>query len=229
MTVSAPGCQKPRSHLPRRYVRPIVAVHFPSGEEVPETHRHLLLRTALYQSVDREIGERATVGSDQFVYWDPSDPRQRCAPDLMVRLGIVKRGFPSWKVWEDGAPELAVEIISESDSGSAAWRRKLARYRKVGVLELVGFDPSDPDQPLRLWDHVDGDMVERDRTDATFSHCDVLDAYWQVRKDGRGELELRLSRDAGGKDLWLTPAEAELRAEERNRELEAELDELRRR
>jgi hypothetical protein len=249
MTLSAPGYQKPRSHLPRRYVRPIVAVHFPSGEEVPETHRHLLVRTALYQSIEREIGDRATVGSEQFVYWDPTDARQRCAPDVMVRLGIVKCGFDSWKVWEDGAPEVAVEIISASDSGSAAWRRKLARYRRLGVLELVGFDAADPDQPLRVWDHVDGDLVERDRTDPTFSHCDALDAYWQVREGSRGDLELRLSRDAEGKDLWLTPAEAELRetealqretearqretearqrAEERNRELEAELAKLRR-
>jgi Uma2 family endonuclease len=215
-------------HLPRRYVRPIVAVHFPSSEEVPETHRHLLLRTALFQSVDREIGDRATVGSEQFVYWDPTDARQRCAPDLMVRLGVVKRGFPSWKVWEDGAPELAVEIVSESDSRSAAWQKKLARYRKLGVLELVGFDAADSEQPLRIWDYVDGDMVERDRTDPTFSHCDVLDAYWQVHEDSRGDLELRLSRDGQGKDLWPTPAEAEQRAEERNRALEAEIAELRR-
>jgi hypothetical protein len=242
MTMPAPGCPKPPSHLPRRYVRPIVAVHFPSGEEVPETHRHLVLRTALYQSVDREIGERATVGSEQFVFWDPSDAAERCAPDLMVRLGIVKRGFPSWKVWEDGAPELAVEIISESDSGSAAWRKKLARYRKLGVIELVSFDAADLEQPLRIWDYVDGDMVERDRTDPSFGHCDVLDAYWQVHKDSRGDLELRLSRDVEGEDLWLTPAEAEQiaaartrretearqRAEQRNRELEAEIDRLRR-
>jgi Uma2 family endonuclease len=191
MTMSAPGCQKPCTHPLRRYVRPIVAVRFPSGEEVPETHRHLLLRTALFQSVDREIGDRATVGSEQFVYWDPTDAKQRCAPDLMVRLGVVKRGFASWKVWEDGAPELAVEIISESDSRRSVWQKKVARYRKAGVLELVGFDPGDPDRPLRIWDYVDGDMVERDRTDPTFSHCDVLDAYWQVRKDSRGEIELR--------------------------------------
>jgi hypothetical protein len=249
MTMSAPGCQKPPSHLRRRYVRPIVAVHFPSGDEMPETHRHLEVRTALYQSVERALGDRATVGSDQFVYWDPTDAKQRCAPDLMVRLGVVKRGFPSWKVWEDGAPELAVEIISESDADSAAWRKKLARYRKLGVIELVGFDAGDPDQTLRIWDYVDGDLVERDRTDPSFSHCDVLDAYWQVRRDSRGELELRLSRDADGKDLWLTPAEAEQRemearqretearqretearqrAEERNRELEAEIARLRR-
>jgi Uma2 family endonuclease len=232
MTMPVPGCQKPPLHLPRRYVRPIVAVHFPSGDEMPETHRHRLVRTALYVSVEREIGERATVGSDQFVYWDPTDAGQWCAPDLMVRLGIVKRGFPSWKVWEDGAPELAVEIISESDAGSAAWRDKIARYRKLGVLELVGFDASDLERPLRIWDHVDGDLVERDRTDPTFSHCDVLDAYWQVREDSHGDLELRLSRDAQGKDLWLTPAEGEgearLRAEERNREVEGEIERLRR-
>jgi hypothetical protein len=210
-------------------LRPVVAVHFPVDEEVPETHRHLELRTALYQTVQRALGDRATVGSEQFIFWDPSDPKQRCAPDLMVRFGVAKWGFDSWKVWEDGAPELAVEIISASDSGDAAWCQKLARYRKLGVIELVAFDAADPDRPLRIWDYVNGDLVERDRTDPTFARCDVLDAHWQVRKNGRGDVELRVSTDAMGVDVWPTPAEDARREADQRRRLEAEIEELRRR
>jgi Uma2 family endonuclease len=224
---------------------------------VPETHRHLVLRTTLYLTVERTVGDRATVGSDQFVYWDPTDAGQRCAPDVMVRLGIVKRGFDSWKVWEDGAPDLAVEIVSKSDSGAAAWQQKIDRYRKIGVHELVRFDADDATRPLRIWDCVDGDLVERDQTDPSFARCDVLDAYWQMPEDARGGVQLRLSADSEGRDLWLTPGEAEQReadgrqretearqretearqretearqrAEARNRELEAEIEKLRRR
>jgi hypothetical protein len=225
MTMPAQG-SRARVHPPRRYVRPIVAVHFPSGEEVPETHRHLELRTALYQTVQRALGDRATVGSEQFIFWDPSDPKQRCAPDLMVRFGVSKRGFDSWKVWEDGAPELAVEIISASDASPAAWRRKIARYRKLGVRELVGFDPALSGQPLRIWDHVDGDLVERDPSDPAFCRSDALDAFWCVRTDVHGELELRVANDAAGTDLWLTPAEAE---RQHAAALEAEIETLRRR
>jgi hypothetical protein len=85
--------------------------------------------------------------------------------------------------------------------------------------------------------------VERDQTDPSFARCDVLDAYWQMPEDARGGVQLRLSADSEGRDLWLTPGEAEQReadgrqretearqrAEARNRELEAEIEKLRRR
>ena len=49
------------------YVRPLVPLHFPSEATVPETQRHLELRTALYQLLWFQLADRATVGSDQFV------------------------------------------------------------------------------------------------------------------------------------------------------------------
>jgi hypothetical protein len=59
-----------------RYLRTPVPVHFPEAELVPETKRHLEQRTALYQSLTVAFRDRALIGSNQFVYWDPTDPRQ---------------------------------------------------------------------------------------------------------------------------------------------------------
>src|SRR5256885_15774419 len=89
---------------------------FPCDEEMPETRRHLEVRTALFQSFREAFGDRAVIGSEQFVYWDPTDPGQCCAPDLMVRVGEPDAPFRSWKVWERGAPQLAVEVISDADA-----------------------------------------------------------------------------------------------------------------
>jgi hypothetical protein len=126
-----------------------------------------------------------------------------------------------WKVWESGAPELAVEIVSRSDEGDRPWQDKLARYRRLGVLELVRFDPDDAQQPLRIWDQIDGDLVERDPEDPDFRRCDTLEAFWCVRD--RGGLELRLSRDREETDLFLTPEEHALRhGEEQERQKEEE-------
>jgi Uma2 family endonuclease len=200
----------------RRYVRSPVALFFPSGEEMPETRRHLELRTALFQIIRAAFGDRAVVGSEQFVFWDPTDPAKRCAPDIMVRVGEADAPFDSWKVWERGAPHLAVEVISAGDSGDRPWEAKLERYRQLGVRELVRFDPDDIEAPLKIWDGIDGDLVERDGAAEGSRRCDTLACFWCVRPHPVLGQSLRLARDIAGHDLYPTP-------EERIRDLEAEL------
>jgi len=193
---------------------------------MPETKRHLDQRTALYVTVRSAFGDRAHVGSEQFVYWSRLDPSQCCAPDVLVKLGGPDAPFDSWKTWERGAPDLAVEIVSRSDQSDRPWEAKLASYDQLGVAELVRFDPDDADRPLRIWNEVEGDLVERDPDDADFARCDTLDLYWVVRAEPGG-LELRLAHDREGRQLLATPEEARLEAEARVRELEAELARLR--
>jgi Putative restriction endonuclease len=197
---------------------------------VPETGVHLEVRTALYLVLRREIGGRAVVGSDQFVYWDPTDPTKCVAPDVMVRLGEPNAPFPSWKTWERGAPHLAVEIMSSSDARDRNWEQKLERYRQAGVAEVVRFDPEDDDLPLRLWDLVDGDLVERELSGPQALLCDAVGFYWYIQHSPQLGHLLRLARDAEGVDVLPTPDEAveqERAAKEaalaRVAELEAEL------
>jgi len=211
----------------RSYVRPPQPIHFPESEEMPETGLHLEVRTALYLLVRDFVGERGAVGSDQFLYWDPSDPRQCLAPDLIVRVGAVPGPFPTWKTWERGAPHLAVEIVSPFDAGEAEWQRKLARYRRSGINEIARFDPEDATQPLRLWDRFDGDLVERSLEGEHALLCDALGVHWCVRSDATLGRVLRLSQDPLGQILVPTVREREAAAAAaaaaRVAELEAEL------
>jgi hypothetical protein len=85
--------------------------------------------------------------------------------------------------------------------------------------------------PLRLWDLLDGDLVERDITVPDARLCDALGLYWCTVSDAELILALRLARDAAGTELLATPAEtrdAERIAKEaalaRVAELEAELE-----
>jgi Uma2 family endonuclease len=230
----APSVERKFAH---RYLREPSPLVFPEHEEVPETRRHLEVRTALFQSLKAAFRETAVLGSEQFVFWDPTDPKARCAPDVMVRIGERDAPFNSWKVWERGAPHLAVEIISESDATEAPWTSKLERYRKVGVRELVRFDADDADRPLRIWDLVDGDLVEREPAAPGFRFCEVLGSYWIGKPDPELGLTLRLARDEQGASLYPTYEEGQAAAEAaheaaeaaheaaeaRIRELEAEL------
>jgi hypothetical protein len=215
-----------RAHQHRYLGRPD-PLFFPVEEEVPESLWHLAIRMVLFESLREAFGERAAVGSDQFVYWDAADPSKCCAPDVFVRVGEPHASFACWKTWEGGTPQLAVEIASDSDAPAQAWADKLRRYRGLGVKELVRFDPDHPDRPLRIWDRVQEDLVERDPSDPALRRCETLGAYWLVVQGKETVHSLRLSCDAEGASLYLTPlekqTEARARAEERVHELEAEL------
>jgi Uma2 family endonuclease len=199
-----------------RYVREPRPLHFPWEEEVPESPVHLRVRTALFLVLDGKLRGKAFVGSEQFVYWDAANPRACVAPDAFVRLGGPLTLPKTFRTWEHGAPHLAVEILSTSDARDRDQVGKLERYRRCGVREVVFFDGETDGPVLRIWDWVEGDLVERDMTDPEASRCVILGAYWRVEPDAELGLTLRLADDLEGKQLWLT-------ADERVAELEAEL------
>jgi Uma2 family endonuclease len=220
---------QPQARGEMRYVRAPTPIRFPEEEEVPEGYVHLIVRTFLFQLLSFALGSEHSVGSDQFVYWNASDPKKKLSPDVFVRLGTPQRAFGSWKTWEQGgAPDLAVEIISPNEGDGVDWEEKLARYHELGVKELVRFDPEASEGcRLRAWDRVREDLVERvvadDRTP-----CLTLGLAWTVQPIAAGSgisPGLRLADDAGR--LLETREEKEARgrmeAEARIRELEAEL------
>src|SRR5688572_4093503 len=117
-------------HVYVRRPEPIDFPAFESPEEaVSETKRHLENRTGLYLVLKDLFAATCSIGSDQFVYYDPTDARRCLSPDVFVKLEVADRPFGVWKTWERGAPELGVEIISASDQRDDDWDEKLARYR----------------------------------------------------------------------------------------------------
>jgi len=201
-----------------------LAVHFPVSAKVPESTRHLRLRTLLYQFLVHAFADVAMVGSEQFMYWEPNNPRACLSPDAFVRFGSKNEDFQAWKVWERGAPHVAVEIISDADASEASWEEKLERYRRVGVSELVWFDQEAAQHPLRIWDFVGDDLLER-RLLEPWAQSHQLGGYWLPVEAPNGDLTLRLSRDEHGLSLFPTPTEVEAegrRIEAEGRRIEAE-------
>jgi Uma2 family endonuclease len=198
-----------------RYLREPRPLHFPSADQVPESPVHLRIRTALFLVLEGRLRGKAFVGSDHFVYWDASNPRACVAPDVFVRMGGPFTLPPSFRTWEHGAPQLAVEVLSAHDTRDRNQAERLERYRSCGVTEVVFFDPENGKRPLRIWDWVEGDLVERDLTEPEAARCLLLGAYWRVEADAELGQSLRLADDVEGKRLWLTPTErvAELEAE----------------
>ena len=101
------------------------------------------------------------------------------------------------------------------------WKRKFEAYQRTGVLELVRFDPARAKKPLRFWDRVDGDLVEREVSGHSLERSDVLGLHWLLDRSPEFGLMLRFSRDAIGQELLLTGEEA-LSIEAEARRIEAE-------
>ena len=211
------------------YVRAPGPIEFrseePLEEAVTETKRHLEARTTLYLLLKHALTEDA-LGSDQFVYFDAADPRRCLSPDVFVKRGSGLCDFDVWKTWKAGAPDLAVEIVSASDRRDDDWEEKLGRYRASGIGEVVRFDPADVSNPVRVWDRVEDDLLEREPRSTLLRECATLGLWWVVVPAELGP-QLRLARDREGKELLATPGEAEERlaaelAEERRARAEAE-------
>lgn len=181
-------------------------LHFPEFGEVPESKRHLKVRTLLFELLELAFADRAAIGSDQFVYWDATNPRVCLAPDAFVKLGQPNDLFGSWKTWQRGVPELGVEIVSDFDDPDREWNQKLAGFNQLGVLELVRFDPRVEPPRLQIWDRRDGSLSERDLSQQGAQSL-VLPGFWCAVADAKLGPTLRLSRDRDGLDLYLTEAE----------------------
>jgi Uma2 family endonuclease len=205
-----------------RYLEDLAPLHFPEEAEVPETQLHLELRLLLYQLLSDTLGLDASVGSDQFVYFDAADPGQVLAPDVFVRLEPRGELIRSWKVWERGAPDVAVEIVSDWDAPATSWRQKLHRYQQLGVKELLRFNPqAAPGQQLRIWDRVGDVLCERllENAKEPLEPSLVLGLHWVLAPADGLPLALRVAFSGEGHPLLPTRIEAR-KAETKAREAE---------
>jgi hypothetical protein len=190
----------------------------PDEERMGQGRRHRHLCEALYQMLRAVCVPEHTVGADQFVYFDASNPKRCLAPDAFVTLGAVDHDFDAYLAWEEGTPELAFEVLSPSDTPERwTFAEKLRRYHALGVRELVTFHvDAPPGERLRVWDRLEQDLVERVVTDDR-TPCVTLGLTLLVGPVDGYAVGLRVSRDPEGTDLVETDREGRF-AEGRARE-----------
>ena len=216
------------------HVRPVEPLRFPvqepDEERMGQGRRHLYLCTALQEIIRASCVPENTVGFDQFVYFDASNPKRCLAPDAFVRLGVPDHDFDSYLVWEEGTPDVAFEVLSPSDTPERwTFEEKLRRYGALGVRELITFHvDGEPGQRLRVWDRIEHDLIERVVT-GDMTPCLTLGMTVLVASVDEYPVALRLARDADGRDLVLTKEERRLAAEADRLAAEAERDAARKR
>jgi hypothetical protein len=82
------------------------------------------------------------VGGNLLLYYEEGRPERSVSPDVMLARGVQgKHDRDLWLVWEEGVPPtLVFEITSRSTRREDTGRKK-DLYERLGVAELVLFDP----------------------------------------------------------------------------------------
>ncbi|NMG18292.1 Uma2 family endonuclease [Brasilonema bromeliae] len=130
---------------------PPTQAELPCDDGIPmETQRHkyqmdLLIETLEFWLAQREDG---FVSGNMFVYYSMAQVRNKDfkGPDFFVVLGVPKGERRSWVVWEEGkAPDLVIELLSESTAEADKNEKKLIYQNQMRVPEYFWFDPFNPD------------------------------------------------------------------------------------
>jgi Uma2 family endonuclease len=125
----------------------------PTQDELPcddgmpmETQRHkfqmdLLMDTLLSWLEQREDGY---VGGNMFVYFSAAQIKKQDfkGPDFFAVLGVPKKERKSWVVWEEEkAPDVVIELLSESTANLDKIEKKQIYQDKLRVNEYFWYDP----------------------------------------------------------------------------------------
>ena len=116
--------------------------HPESDSAAVENDTHARLRAYAMGALLVRYGARPGfyVASDMALLFERGNPAAVMAPDLLVAFGAGDRRRPSYKLWEDPAPDLVLELLSPK-----TWQRdieaKRGLYEALGVREFWLFDP----------------------------------------------------------------------------------------
>jgi len=194
------------------------------------------LRELARERAEHPAWRSVLIASDQFFAWVPEQPRVRVSPDVYLLDDPPPRPHPnSWQTWLPGhhPPRFAIEVVSPKLLAKD-YDIVPHKYAQLGTRELVIAD----------WEAAAGRVdtgradreaiqVYRRLPDGAFgrvacgdgpAQCREIDAHVLFVAGPDNAWQLRLSRDAHGRDLVPTTAERARAAEARVRELEALLD-----
>jgi len=166
--------------------------------DVPQSAWRRRARAFLAARIEQHLGPSALVRVNQLMYFRRADPTRCLAPDVAFRRNMAGDPSTPWESWRWGAPHVAVELVSSEDPPPLDLDEQMTRYRNAGVAEVVRFDRDEPTVPIRLWDHISGDFVERDPVSPDARFCDELELYWCVQNHPEIGLVLGLAYDEAG-------------------------------
>ena len=186
-----------------------------SHHRITAKHESELLRALVERWLEAK-GKPTFVGADQYFYWEQYNAWECIAPDVYVLPGVAPgKKVGAWKVWETGCvPSFALEVVSQDVDKD--YLRSPAKYHRLGVEELVVFDPDYALAPTRSLFQVfrksKRGLICVEATNADRVKSKVLGCH--LRAVGAGDdLRVRLGTGFKGETLFPTDVEARAQAE----------------
>jgi Uma2 family endonuclease len=187
------------------------------GEDIVQRWIVELLRPLVQRWLGAR-GEHAFVGADQFIYFEQYNAHRRVSPDVYVLPGVSPcTHVRSWKVWEQGiVPSFALEVVSTN------WEKDYCdaplEYQRLGVRELIVFDPSFDSRPsgvrFQRYRRMSPETLELvEKTNGLVVESEVLGCHLRVVGEGSAQ-RLRIVESRSSLELFPTAEEAERNAKE---------------
>ena len=224
--------------------RVIEQIEYPEtdGKPMGETdlHREWMIRILqLFQHRYRD--QRVYIASDLLVYYEEGSPTKFVVPDVMVVLDCAPGRRRTFKTWaEERLPDFVLEVTSRGTS-SVDIIDKPAIYERIGVKEYFLYDPTAEylNPPLQGYRLTDGVLTEIEKcegvlrsetlgielslsgTDLQLSDCS---SGARLLSEAESERAARFTEQAAKE----SERSARLEAEAKLRELQEELDRLKR-
>ncbi len=123
----------------------------PCDDGIPmETQRHKLQMEMLIDPLIPWLHKREDgyVGGNMYLYFSIDQVKNQDfrGPDVFVVLGVPKGERLSWVVWDEGkAPDVIIELISESTASKDKTEKKQVYQDQVRVPEYFWYDPFNPE------------------------------------------------------------------------------------
>jgi len=120
-------------------------LEYPESDGLPmgetDTHRRWMIRIDELLSY-RLREQRAYVGSNLLVYYEPGKPSRFVVPDNFVVFDCEPGERRVFKIWEEErVPDVVFEVTSQSTSQEDLVKKPLI-YEAMGVREYFLFDPT---------------------------------------------------------------------------------------
>ena len=162
------------------------------------------------------------VGAELNFLYDQDDPSAKVVPDLYILADEPQVGpkVPSWKPWEHEGkvPNLVIEVVSDSYRKDYTPEEMPQRYERLGVAELIRYDPDYAGHPRskyprRLFSQFlrdkSGALVERPLAEGAQQVQLHSFPFWLVHQ---APYTLRLAEGAEADGLKLLPTASEVAA-----------------
>lgn len=193
---------------------PLEHREYPSsdGRPMAETTLHRKVMSYVIQGLECRFAKvpGVWVGGNLLLYYEKGNPKKSVSPDVLLVQDIQKWNRNVYLLWEEKPPALVFEITSHSTRSEDTGKKK-SLYERLGVSELVLFDPYGEYLDPRL----QGYRLERGRYQPialnSDGSLDVRTAGVTARPAGE---RLRLvDTRTGEKLLWIEELDAALQQE----------------